>query len=611
MDIRNTTIEYIVDQIVARFNTAMIGFIAEGMIENIRKFVRSQLVDLDIETLSLSELAEFVEILYKDLQYALIEPGRAVGVIAAQVIGEKSTQGSLNAFHAAGINIGRVNFSGLPRLQEVINVSEKMKHPMMFLYMNEPHTFDQIRKLIPKYQYTILIDVVSNRQILTSEQVPEEGWHRLNEQVFGDRGIKRPPWILRLYLDKTQLYKRKITPKKIADTIHSQMEHVRAVFSGINLERPIIDIYHDQEFDTSKLEEGIQENELLRYHLRDFVWLQLTRIVLGGIPSVNGLTPVAVSLTEAIKGYKQDEGGYRIEYNDDFMLRNSIRKPEVNEFILKQVRDVQPEATLNNGILSTTLDTRRLQMAISSLAIPFYFLMVDVREEENGYRVLLNMKAITDYDVSMEDIYLAAPNYTLEGNVFLIRDVGPQQFEDIRQKMIYSGAKRMRGNHWYLETDGSNLRGAFAMPEVNTRVSTTNVLSEVYDVLDVEACRQFLVEEFVLNGATNVNPSHTRLLADVMIHEGFPLPITRHGLAKQNNEFLQRMNFEENQKNAFIAASGGETDKLGSSAASLIVGNLINIGTNVQTFSIEYRPPQQTRTNVVARKGRKPASRRK
>ncbi len=55
---------------------------------------------------------------------ALSEPGEAVGLLAAQSIGEPSTQMTLNTFHFAGR--GEMNVTlGIPRLREILMTASK------------------------------------------------------------------------------------------------------------------------------------------------------------------------------------------------------------------------------------------------------------------------------------------------------------------------------------------------------------------------------------------------------------------------------------------------------------------------------------------------------
>lgn len=60
-----------------------------------------------------------------------ISPGDSVGVIAAQSIGEPSTQMTLNTFHFAGRGDMNVTL-GIPRLREILMVaSSNIKTPSM------------------------------------------------------------------------------------------------------------------------------------------------------------------------------------------------------------------------------------------------------------------------------------------------------------------------------------------------------------------------------------------------------------------------------------------------------------------------------------------------
>ena len=65
--------------------------------------------------------------------HSLVEPGEVVGLLAAQSIGEPSTQMTLNTFHFAGVGAKNVTL-GIPRLREIImTASSKIKTPFMEL----------------------------------------------------------------------------------------------------------------------------------------------------------------------------------------------------------------------------------------------------------------------------------------------------------------------------------------------------------------------------------------------------------------------------------------------------------------------------------------------
>ena len=68
---------------------------------------------------------------YDKYARSLAAPGEAVGALAAQSVGEPSTQMTLNTFHLAGHGAGNVTL-GIPRLREIImTASSAIKTPQI------------------------------------------------------------------------------------------------------------------------------------------------------------------------------------------------------------------------------------------------------------------------------------------------------------------------------------------------------------------------------------------------------------------------------------------------------------------------------------------------
>ena len=75
-------------------------------------------------------------LMWRKYQQALHHPGEAVGLLAAQSVGEPSTQMTLNTFHLAGRGEANVTL-GIPRMREIIMVaSKKPSTPLMTLPLN-------------------------------------------------------------------------------------------------------------------------------------------------------------------------------------------------------------------------------------------------------------------------------------------------------------------------------------------------------------------------------------------------------------------------------------------------------------------------------------------
>ena len=87
-----------------------------------------------IENLKKKDKEEFLQSYKK----ALIDPGEAIGTVAAQSIGEPGTQMTLRTFHYAGVAELAVPL-GLPRLIEIIDAKRSPKDAMMEIYFDEDH----------------------------------------------------------------------------------------------------------------------------------------------------------------------------------------------------------------------------------------------------------------------------------------------------------------------------------------------------------------------------------------------------------------------------------------------------------------------------------------
>ena len=65
---------------------------------------------------------------------AIAFAGESIGTVAAQSIGEPTTQMTLNTFHFAGVSAKNVTL-GVPRLTEIINISKNIKTPSLTVYL--------------------------------------------------------------------------------------------------------------------------------------------------------------------------------------------------------------------------------------------------------------------------------------------------------------------------------------------------------------------------------------------------------------------------------------------------------------------------------------------
>ncbi len=79
-----------------------------------------------------------LEELKKIYEHSLITPGEDVGVIAAQSIGEASTQLTLRTKHSAGLTVINTT-AGLPRLVEIFDAKKEISTPVMDIFLKEEY----------------------------------------------------------------------------------------------------------------------------------------------------------------------------------------------------------------------------------------------------------------------------------------------------------------------------------------------------------------------------------------------------------------------------------------------------------------------------------------
>ena len=118
---------------------------------------------------------------------SLVDPGSAVGVVAAQSIGEPGTQMTLRTFHYAGVREKDVTL-GLPRIIEVVDARRKPSTPRMIIYLKEEYAKDEAKAnmVANKIVETCLKDVVTESLI---DPINSEIIFVLNKEETKRRGI--------------------------------------------------------------------------------------------------------------------------------------------------------------------------------------------------------------------------------------------------------------------------------------------------------------------------------------------------------------------------------------------------------------------------------------
>ncbi|MBT4424589.1 DNA-directed RNA polymerase subunit A' [Candidatus Bathyarchaeota archaeon] len=124
----------------------------------LRDELRKRMTESDLTKEGVDEVVAAV---LRNYDYSLVEPGEAVGILAAQSIGEPGTQMTLRTFHYAGVAELNVTL-GLPRLIEIVDARKSPSTPVMNIYLDSKHrkTEKRAREVAKLLTYTIIDDII-------------------------------------------------------------------------------------------------------------------------------------------------------------------------------------------------------------------------------------------------------------------------------------------------------------------------------------------------------------------------------------------------------------------------------------------------------------------
>jgi DNA-directed RNA polymerase II subunit RPB1 len=257
-------------------------------------------------------VALFDELL-KDIQFRSIKSqvhsGEMVGALAAQSIGEPTTQLTLNTFHSAGTVKANAT-SGVPRIEELLSASANPKKPGNTVYLQPHISMDQDETIskMKEIQRTTLRDITKSVRIYydppSSGTVVEEDTDILSlyrEFTIANEPSGASPWIMRLELNDVEQVARNMTdmPEIIAKIRkQSGLKVLQCIGSDASAKKIILRLTFD--------ENTIKNPTQLR-----FLEEKVLDTVLTGVDGVGGvhLRKVKNELIydEKVAGYAQKE----------------------------------------------------------------------------------------------------------------------------------------------------------------------------------------------------------------------------------------------------------------------------------------------------------------
>ena len=268
----------------------------------IKRFNRKALVIL-IDTIVLT---------YKK---SIIAPGEMVGMISAQSIGEPTTQMTLNTFHFAGVASKSNVTRGLPRIEEIISLSENPKNPSCTVHLFKSEECDQAnaKQLVNRLEHTKLRAIVDSIRICFD---PYNGSNTLIEEdndimkmydefekMIDDcsettgEGLQqttsvKSKWIIRMKMNTEEMLDRNITMDDVHFAINNAYnDQVSCTFTDYNSDNLIFRIRMNKIItNLKKVIKAIDQSDEI-YLLKGFQDTLLDNLVLRGVKNIKKVTP--------------------------------------------------------------------------------------------------------------------------------------------------------------------------------------------------------------------------------------------------------------------------------------------------------------------------------
>jgi DNA-directed RNA polymerase subunit A" len=116
-----------------------------------------------------------------------VDPGEAVGIVAAQSIGEPGTQMTMRTFHYAGV--AEYVPTGLPRLIEIVDVRRAPKKPTMEIYLTKEYSKDEAsaRKIAEEIEEVSLSKVAQITENFTNKEIEI----KFDEKALSEQGLTK------------------------------------------------------------------------------------------------------------------------------------------------------------------------------------------------------------------------------------------------------------------------------------------------------------------------------------------------------------------------------------------------------------------------------------
>jgi len=222
---------------------------------------------------------------------AWVQPGEQVGIVAAQSIGEPSTQLTLNTFHLAGVATKNTVSQGIPRLRELLKVTKNPKASSLTIYMKPEfrQSKEKARELKQDLELTLLRNITNkvaiywdpdDEETVLAEDRDLISFYKEIELENPRNTRKMSKWLLRLELNREEMYNKNISMADVVFVIEQLYSSAKTIYTDYNADKLIMRI---------RIEVPPSDNDDFG-NLKKFQNRLLNTLVIRGVPGIKAAT---------------------------------------------------------------------------------------------------------------------------------------------------------------------------------------------------------------------------------------------------------------------------------------------------------------------------------
>ncbi|XP_073157128.1 DNA-directed RNA polymerase I subunit 1 [Henckelia pumila] len=539
---------------------------------------------------------KFIDLVKQKYLSSLAQAGEPVGVIAAQSVGEPSTQMTLNTFHLAGR--GEMNVTlGIPRLQEILmTASENIKTPILTCPFLQWRFKRDVVSLVSNVKKVTIADLLESMEVQLSVD------HRKQARIY--KLIIKLKDSEFVSLEDTHQTLNSVFIKKLDDEIENHVGFLSRVlgiknFKSSSRADELNDIDGDSGAGAQEKDDDDDDDDDGELDAGDDLGSDLLKRKQQATDEVDYKDESDAEPGEHELLAEQEKG----ITDDDHLEDEDTRKDEETEDSATDDEATDHEASneLNEDVVSVAKsnskrsEAKRVKKSTGKLS--------DKKLRRVTYAAAEGLSFEVHFNFTLEPHLILSQLAQKTAKEVYIKRAGDisrckmVQYDADEKTVIWDDKKKQKKGefespqtdgedaaaYWAVKAFGVDFKSFWKMQEdLDTSRVYSNNIHAMLQTYGVEAARATIIREvkqvFDIYGV-KIDYRHLSLIADYMTHAGGYRPMSRHGSICHSLSPFLKMSFETASKFIVEAASHGLTDDLETPSSRVCLGLPVKMGT--------------------------------